>query len=253
MSSKIKIYRAKQHLKELQDIINEFFASNPYKIDTKRDSHTRRLVYYLTDVKDVPPEISLISGDIIQNLRSALDHLAYELFIKETKGKLSGKHIYFPIEKNLETYQKEKGRKTKGISTADIEHIDDSKPYKGGNDILWQIAELNNIDKHRLLITVGSSFGSLDIGARMISEMRKLSKDVQFPDMPFFVKPDDNQFPLKTGDELFIDAPDAEAIPNMQFRFEIVLNEQNIIEGALLGEALQGMISEVEKLIKNFS
>ena len=36
----------------------------------------------MDSVKDAPDEASLIAGEIIQNLRSALDHLAYQLFLR---------------------------------------------------------------------------------------------------------------------------------------------------------------------------
>jgi len=35
---------------------------------------------------------------------------------------------------------------------------------KGGNDVLWQLHELNNVDKHRLILTVGSAVRSTDLG-----------------------------------------------------------------------------------------
>ncbi len=243
-----KIDRAKQHLGELQIEISAFFASNPYRIGTRRDSQTKRLVYYLTDVASVPDKIALISGDVIQNLRSALDHLAYDLFISENKGTVSSKHIYFPIEKDLQTYEKEKVRKTKGISGKKLKLIDSIQPYKGGNDTLWTIAMLNNIDKHRLLITVGSTFGSVDIGSLMIAQMKKLMKDNDIPDMPLFIRPADNLFPLKPGDVLFVDSLDAEPNLKMQFRFEVVLNEKSIIEGKPVTTVLESMIKEVEQL-----
>lgn len=190
---------------------------------------------------------------LIQNLRSALDHLSYDLFVKETKGRLPGRHIYFPIEKDAGTYAKEKGRKILGIATRDQNLIDSTKPYKGGNDILWRISELNNIDKHRLLITVGSSFGSVDIGTLMMKQMKKLSPDLPLPSMSLFIKPADNLFPLKKGDELFTDSPNAEPDADMQFRFEILLNEKRIVDGEILTESLQAMINEVEKLIPVFN
>src|SRR5438132_5583994 len=42
--------------------------------------------------------------------------------------------------------------------------IDALRPYKGGNDVLWQLHELNNVDKHRLILTVGSALRSTDLG-----------------------------------------------------------------------------------------
>ncbi len=46
-----------------------------------------------------------------------------------------------------------------------------------------------------------------------------------------FFRPADNLFPLKAGDELFIDAVDAEVNEKMQFRFNVALNEPGITDG----------------------
>lgn len=248
----VKIERAKQNMNELQTEISSFISTHPYSIRTKRNLQTRQLIYYVSEAKDVPQKIALISGDVIQNLRSALDYLAYDLFCNETKGNLPGRHIYFPIEKDKDTYEKEKNRKTDGISIKAKLLIDEVKPYRGGNEILWRIHELNNIDKHRLLITVGSAFRSVDIGAHMHATMKKSVPDQNIPSIHFFVKPANNLFPLKQGHELFIDGPDAVEIPEMQFKFDIVLNEIGILEGEALTEVLHSMIEEVEKLIPTF-
>ena len=39
-----------------------------------------------------------------------------------------------------------------------VEAIDKLKPYKGGNDALWRIHELDNVDKHRSLFTLAPDF-----------------------------------------------------------------------------------------------
>ncbi|MGA2363495.1 MAG: hypothetical protein ABSG73_13695 [Candidatus Aminicenantales bacterium] len=62
----------------------------------------------------------------------------------------------------------------------------------------------------------------------------------------------DKMFPLKAGDELFIDASDAEVIENMQFRLEIAFGEPGIIEGAPLIETLHGMADLVDQLLTDF-
>lgn len=252
MSWTAKVNQAKDHMAQLQNEIKVYFNSHPYSVGAKKDPQTKRLIYYVTGAKELPEKISLISGDIIQNLRSSLDHLVYKLFIVGTNGKTNGRHIYFPIDKDVETYEKEKSRKTEGISDEAKSLIDSVKPYKGGNDTLWQINELNNLDKHRLLVTVGSSFGSLDVGAHMHAMMKKSFPDHDFPSIPLFIKPADILFPLKVGDELFSDSPEAKEIPDMQFRFEIVLNEPGIVEGEPVAEVLRSMIDEVDKLVPLF-
>jgi hypothetical protein len=76
----LKILRAKEHAAELNRQIGEFFAANPYKVAT----NTKKIIYYVSSVDPVPDAIPLIAGDAIQNLMSALDHLAYQLVCSDT-------------------------------------------------------------------------------------------------------------------------------------------------------------------------
>ena len=247
-----KINRAKQLQEELNKELGAFLASQPYKINTKIDPRSKCLIYYLTKSDDVPEKLSLVTGDIIQNLRSSLDHLAYRLFIVGSDSGSEGRHVYFPICDDLNQYQQEKNKKTKGLPQKAKDLIDTIKPYKEGNETLWKIHKLNNVDKHRLLVTVGSSFGSMDVGAHMQEAMRAFFPDINIPSMPLFIEPADILFPLKVGDELFIDGLNAKPIPEMQFKFNIVLNEPGIIEGEPLIEVISSMIKCVESLVPKF-
>jgi hypothetical protein len=130
--------------------------------------------------------------------------------------------------------------------------IDSLNPYKGGDDVLWRIHTLNNRDKHRLLVTVGSSFQSMDIGAYMMASLKRmpnLPEDMRanLPDLPFFVKPADNLFPLKVGEELFIGGNDEEN-PKMQFRFSVLLQEPGVVDGEPVTDVLSAMVAEVERI-----
>jgi hypothetical protein len=252
MTWQAKLERAKRHYAELETTLASFFAIKPYKISTRRNSE-RKLVYYLSEVTDIPVEMSLITGDVIQNLRSALDHLAYDLWFKEANGQGRDDKIYFPIDKDQASYNRNKAGKTQGITTQSLAIIDSLNPYPGGNDALWRIHALNNRDKHRLLVTVGSSFQSVDIGAHMMESMRKMpdmpaNMRDNLPDISLFLRPADNLFPLKVGDELLIGAVDEEENPKMQFRFMILLYEPGIVEGEPVTEVLTAMIAEVERI-----
>ena len=63
-------------------MLQPFYATNPFKFSGKADLQAGKVVYTMDLVKDAPDEASLIAGEIIQNLRSALDHLAYQLFLR---------------------------------------------------------------------------------------------------------------------------------------------------------------------------
>jgi len=247
-----KVERAKQQLSELDTTLGAFFRTNPYKVGTKRDPQTRRLIYYLVSVRDVPLEISVIAGEVLQSLRSALDHLAYQLVLVGTGQSGPFNHVYFPIFDSASKYQAGKLGQIKGMRQDAIDVIDGLKPYKGGNDILWRLHKLNIVDKHRLLVTVGSQMRSADIGALMSSQMPPLPDGTPVPILSAFFKVADPMFPLKTGDELLTDLPDAKPNKHLEFRFEVALSEPHILEGEPIGETLHQMIDLVDALIPNF-
>src|SRR5579863_169632 len=78
---RLKIKRADKHIAELQAAILAFKATNPHEVTAKRDPNTRKLIYYVHKADPVPDDIALIAGDVLQNLRSAVDHLAYQLVL----------------------------------------------------------------------------------------------------------------------------------------------------------------------------
>ena len=68
------------------------------------------------------------------------------------------------------------------------------------------------------------------------------------PDLPLFVRPADSLFPLTVGEELFIGGVDDEENPNMQFRFNVLLNEPSVVEGEPVTDVLSAMVVEVERI-----
>ena len=102
----------------LEKEVQAFFATKPYKCSGKPDMQAGKVVYTMDSVEPIPPEIPLLAGDVIRNLRSALDHVAYQLFRHSAGATGEGKHIYFPIAENHTKYQAQKGGQTSGMSSA---------------------------------------------------------------------------------------------------------------------------------------
>jgi hypothetical protein len=250
---KAKVDRAKLHLDKLDAALGAFIRRNPYEVGTRRDPQTRRLIYYLVSVRAVPPEISVIAGEVLQNLRSALDHLAYQFVLVGTGESGPFTNVYFPIFDSATKYKAGKLGQIKGMRQDAIDAIDTIKPYKGGNDTLWRLHRLNIVDKHRLLVTVGSRMRSLDLGALMSSEVPPLPDGNPSPIVSAFFGATDGAFsPLKAGDELFIALPDAEPSEHLAFRFEVAISEPPSLEGEPILEALHQMIDLVVGLIPTF-
>jgi hypothetical protein len=255
----LKLKRAKEHIADLNLQISAFFQTNPYRIQIKRDPETRKPIYYMARVDRTPDCLALIAGDAIQNLMSALDHLAYQLVCSDTSDNPPNRDwIYFPIRNSAEEYETSKRGKMKGAHEDTFAAIDALKPYKGGNDQLWALYRLNNIEKHRLLITVGSVLQSINLGAfasrglaDFIAREHQTSPlfGKRIPVIDAFFGSSKMSFPLKVGDVVLTGLPDSKDDENLQVRFNVALYEPEILEAQSILETLHQMTALVEGIV----
>jgi hypothetical protein len=263
-----KVKRAYEHIDQLDVACKAFKNTGPYVARTKRDPQTRKLHYYAAKVDPVPVQVVLLLGDAIHNLRSALDHLAYQLVFVGTNGAGNAdrpndpfRHVEFPVADSLAEFVSPRiQRKIEGATQAAKDAIANTKPYKGGNDTLWELHRLNNIDKHRLLISGGGRFSDVDIGPigwKLLADaMRARSPEraaqVERTSLAIPIRPADDLFPLKIGDDLFIDAPDAEPNEKVKFTIEIAFGEPGIIKPRSIFPTIKQMADLVDSLILSF-
>jgi hypothetical protein len=256
----LKVKRAKEHFADLDRQVRAFLATNPYRVACKVDPDTRKPTYYVASVEPTPQCLPLVAGDVIQNLMSALDHLAYQLVCSDTRDSPpNARWIFFPIQDDAAKYESKKRGKIEGATQDTIDAIDALKPYKGGNDLLWMLWRLNSVEKHRILLTVGSCAAGVHLG-----QMLAQSIPAEFPGFPAdagnsmrvmlrgmnqFLIPADSGFPLKPGFELYIGSPDAKPDPNLQFRFDVAISEPGIVESKSILESLHQFTTLVEGII----
>lgn len=249
----LKVKRAKEHDAELQRQLRLFLDAKPYRVSHKHDPVSRKLTYYVSGADSTPDCLSLIAGDVIQNLMSALDHLAYQIVCRDTNDNPPNPNwIYFPIADDLQRYETRKVGKMVGASAASFAAIDALKPYKGGNDSLWSLYRLNNVEKHRLLLTVGSQAAGINWGQLMAPHLRNTFTDDEvdaFEAMNIYVIPADKGFPLEPGFELLVCGSDEQPNPKQQFRFNVAVNEPGICEGKPLLALTKELIVLVEQII----
>jgi hypothetical protein len=148
----VKIDRAKKHLSELDAEVASIRGQRQTVVEkVEHDMGMHRFV----DLDIGPFNVLATAGDVVQNLRSALDHLAYQL-AKVGNPEIEPSHyLSFPVCRSAEIYEKTKDQKLAGVRKEAIAAIDALKPYKGGNEKLWALHNLNNTDKHRLILPVG--------------------------------------------------------------------------------------------------
>ena len=168
-----KVRRARRQQDALQRSIDLFFRkSNHFRIATGRvDPVTSRapLVAYEVGKHRAIPEVwSVIFGEVLHDLRSALDQAVCELAIEAHPGTSAedwGRTNFpiFPKSSRAKTKRGPSGRIAFSCTTADIDPlttaakkvIERSQSYteKRGyrRSPLWWLHELNNRDKHRAI------------------------------------------------------------------------------------------------------
>lgn len=153
---KLKVERADTHISDVRDYIKQYFETCPYTTFTELDASGERELLKLRLTNPPPGKIAIVVGDVVHNLRSALDQLACCLAIRNGFSDASG--TYFPFAVSREIYEsKSVQEKVKKLPQAAVQIIHELKPYQGGNDLLWSLHQLDIIDKHRALIPIATT------------------------------------------------------------------------------------------------
>jgi hypothetical protein len=163
---RVKVERAYKHLHELEAAVLSLGEVTIKTIRIERESEFAKPVLKADPLYIYGFNIPAIAGDVVHNLRCALDHLAFQLV---SVGVESGESrtekwekIQFPILYSRDGDESRKRRCVQGMRREAIEAIDALNPYKDGNPALWLLAKLDNANKHSFNLLVGEV--SLQIG-----------------------------------------------------------------------------------------
>ena len=128
---RLKIERARDHLRDLQDQVGTFLATKPYEVGAKRDPSTRKPIYFVARITTTPAMLPAIAGDVLQNLRSALDHLAYRLEVVGLgRAPSDPRYIAYPIGDVEAEYPPRRNQTIKAARQEAKDAIDATKPYR---------------------------------------------------------------------------------------------------------------------------
>ncbi len=165
---RLKLARAEHHLETLDRQITSFFGREPYSISYERKPDAGQHVYRV-HVSETPPlAFGIIIGDCLQNMRSALDHLVWQLALRSGKRTTPSRLTAFPVCDTREAFRS-KGTKNKvaDLTAEDRTGIERLQPFQIGGAArdhwLWHLNELSRIDRHRILHVVGGVHESIDM------------------------------------------------------------------------------------------
>ena len=200
-----KIERAK---KNLQDMKESLVALHGNAISPERYIQPLKSTLGENIEYTVSFDSLAAAGDVVSNLRGSLDHLLYQL-AEVRLGAIplhTLKKLQFPICKKLATYKEAMGGIVEFIHPEAVKLIDELKPYKDGNEPLWLLNELNNISKHRMLLTIGPVLRCKAKWIQSISGVDTLRYEV---DDPHFIG-----IYAKPADKAYFHVPGQESIGN---------------------------------------
>jgi hypothetical protein len=169
-SARLKISRANHHANALKAAIKAWLEDRPYEVTLDKDPQTGDEVCRIHILRHPPEEWSILIGEIVYGLRSALDHAVYAL--SAPPGEEPPKGTEFPIFKEEAMFRNDNRPgglwKARGLSPEALAVVDSIQPFRHAGQeperhILWVLQELCNTDKHRALNLSSTALGAMDL------------------------------------------------------------------------------------------
>ena len=154
-SAYLKLKRAEKHHAELAQL---FKKSKPFGYYLEMNCKTGKRAIFAKRNEDIANEAAVIIGDVLHNLRAAIDHAYWNCTEKYAKSDGERRNIQFPIT-STETALKDSVLPSlpSRVSQEFVHALESLKPYRdGGNLPLCAIHDLDVVDKHKLLVPTGN-------------------------------------------------------------------------------------------------
>ena len=246
-----KVHRAEKHIHDFDLALNHFTRTSALEVDCREDEESGKRIYTVAQIDPVPLELANIASDALHNLRSSLDHIAYQLVLKSRNGNLPDWNVHFPITSEPTQYAGLRKRMVRNVGQPAIDAIDSTEPYKGGaGHVLWQIKEANNSDKHNLLISINSTPSGVDIGSYLHSLIPERHRESIDP-FSFLIRPANIGTPLQVGDILYSE-PITTKKHDIKFSVDITLNVPGVIDPEPVLKTLVDMVRFVRNTVEGF-
>jgi hypothetical protein len=181
--TRAKMARSQEHVTALYADIDAWHASRPYTLSTQARREGRQHTWSVTFHDPIPfTRWGVILGDALHNLRSALDHLAWQLALRDNNPPMWTKFPVFTSEQAFHRLNAD-GNPAIGSGLRCISGFADElarsaveffQPFSRAPDPrdspLWILHWLNNADKHQVVKPVlmsieGAQFGFKTTGA----------------------------------------------------------------------------------------
>jgi len=239
-NSKVKIERTKLFIKELGDELAQYFNTKPYRVVVEEDPESGNHNWTLREKNEVPDNLSHIIGQAAHTLCASLDALAAEL-VSMAGAKV--KNVYFPFAEDAKS--SEKMLELSGIDRAGdevVEIVRSLKPYKGGNELLTALHNLDTFDNGRAHTATVHYVG--------IKNLQKLRSND-----PLLEVDKAHCGPIHDGTVIVSLPPSSKYRPGKSFQpaLKITFDEEPMTRDKNIVEALGGLTALTEEVIGIFA
>ena len=165
----LKLDRAKEHWDALNREIRSYLDNHTIVPTATCEPLQRLYIFRVGKVQPLPARWGIIVGDIVHNIRSALDHLVTQLVI--VNGQTPDRNHAFPVCVKSSDWRRQvedaKPGKSAlhGVAPAAVSLIESIQPFHIGaqrdaeRSTLAGLQRLSNADKHRLVHSVRTFIG----------------------------------------------------------------------------------------------
>jgi hypothetical protein len=246
-----KIERAKEHFHVLYREYAEFFADGPFDFANYNNPAAGETVYLAKISRQPPMRWGILAGEIVHQLRSALDLLAWQLVCDGGGDPRTGPGgTGFPICKTPDGYEQSSRVKLKGASENAVRAIENIQPYNKPEDIgrlLLLLHELDIRDKHQVLnVAVGAFRGGVVTYSNLAEEVKVLQYKAE-PHVPVAS--------IKDGDVLLrhpMRGSESEPGASGRFNFGVAFEHSGPANGEPLVTTLSLLVQAMDQLMTMF-
>ena len=149
----LKLKRAKHHIEDYIAQAEVIYKRNGPSFFVEDNPSTRERALCINIDTSVPDHFSLIIGDAIHNLRSALDHLTWDIVNPHNPPRPN--EVQFPFCRKQESFESALAHRQIALAGKEIvDKFSALKPYPGGDELLYALHQLDIADKHQLIVPV---------------------------------------------------------------------------------------------------
>ena len=185
---KLKLARANEQIEEISWLITDYkkSAKTRPKLTRKQKlskDRTQLTQYFEVEIHPrLPAQLPVLTGEIIHNLRSALDQAAAAAVT--AGGTKVGVQHGFPITSTRSNFSNRAKSTLNGTPPGFISRVERLEPFQGGkNEPLWWLHQFNNQDKHEAIILSAEVFRA---DGMLMKSFPRVGNEILVDDTPGF-------------------------------------------------------------------